>query len=63
MPTDRQTDMTKLTVTFRNLTQIIGSHFCPFFPKTESFDYTSSKFRRNSTVRIRSKPGGQQTKE
>jgi hypothetical protein len=63
MPTEGQTDMTKLTFTFRNLTHPIRSHFSPFFPKTESINNTSLKFRRIKTDRNRSKTGGQQAKE
>jgi len=63
MRTDGQTEMTKLIVPFRNLKHLIKSHFCLFYPNTESDNNTTGKFLGNSSLRSRSKTGGQQTKE
>ena len=40
MPTDGQTDMTKLIVTFHNLTHLIRSHFLPIFSQTRKVSGT-----------------------
>jgi hypothetical protein len=63
MPTDGQTDMTKQTVAFRNLTHLTRSHLLSIFQITECVNNKSTKFRGNSPVRNRSKPGGQREKE
>jgi len=53
MCTDVQTDMTKLTVAFRNLTHLIRSHFLSIFSQTQKVSITQVG---NSPVSSRSKP-------
>jgi len=63
MRADGQTDMSKLIFAFRNLTHLKRATFVHFLPNTENVNNTNKKFRGNSPVRSRSKPGGQQAKK